>query len=83
MGQKFAAGKHAFGFCDRCGVRVKLSCMKTETVAGESINNRVCPTCYDPDHPLNFLGKMPIDDPQALRNARPDPALEESRIITP
>lgn len=81
MARKYATGTHAFGFCDRCGFRCKLSAMKSETVAGNQVNVRVCPTCWDPDHPQNFLGKYPVDDPQALRNARPDPALEASREI--
>lgn len=81
MARKFASGKHAHGFCDRCGFRVKLSLMKSETVAGSQVNVRVCSTCFDKDHPQNFLGKFPIDDPQALRDARPDPALAESRVI--
>ena len=81
MPRKYASGKHAFGFCDRCGFRVKLSSMLTETVANNPNNVRVCQTCYDPDHPQNFQGRFPIDDPQALRDARPDPALAESREI--
>ena len=81
MGRKFASGKHSHSFCDRCGFRAKYSDLRTETVAGNPVNVRVCRTCFDPDHPQNFQGKHPIDDPQALRNARPDPALAESREI--
>ncbi len=83
MGRKYASGKHAFCFCDRCGFRARYSELKTESVAGNVINVRVCPSCYDPDHPQNFLGKYPVDDPQALRDARPDPALQASRELTP
>jgi len=79
MSSKFASGKHAHGFCDRCGFRCKLSALKSETVAGNPINVRVCPTCFDEDHPQNFLGKVNSADPQALRDPRPDPALAESR----
>ncbi len=32
----------------------------------------VCRECYDEDHPQLQLGKIPVYDPQALRNARPD-----------
>jgi len=32
----------------------------------------VCPTCWDPDHPQLQLGMYPVEDPQALRNPRPD-----------
>lgn len=83
MSRKFASGKNAHGFCDRCGFRARLSEMKTETVQGQPTNNRVCRTCFDPDHPQNFLGKVSKDDPQALRDARPDPSLAASRTLTP
>ena len=32
----------------------------------------VCPECWDPDHPQLQLGMFPVDDPQGLRNPRPD-----------
>jgi hypothetical protein len=79
MSSKFAAGKKAHGFCDRCGFRSALSAMKTETVAGKQNNLLVCPTCWDSDHPQNFQGRYPVSDPQALQNPRPDPALSASR----
>jgi hypothetical protein len=44
-------------------------------------NTLVCSTCYDPDHPQNFQGLVPVHDPQAIRNPRPDPSLEASRQI--
>ena len=31
-----------------------------------------CDTCWDPDQPQLQLGMYPVDDPQALRNPRPD-----------
>jgi hypothetical protein len=81
MTTTFAVGKKAFGFCDRCGFRELLSKLKPETVAGRVLSNRVCPDCWDPDHPQNWQGRYPIYDPQALRNPRPDNGLEESRDI--
>jgi hypothetical protein len=79
----FASGKHAHGFCDRCGFRVPLWQMQSESVRGRTIHNRVCPTCFDPDHPQNFQGQQRMDDPQAIRDARPDPSLGASRELTP
>jgi hypothetical protein len=32
----------------------------------------VCKACWDPDQPQLQLGMYPVDDPQALRNPRPD-----------
>jgi RNA polymerase subunit RPABC4/transcription elongation factor Spt4 len=81
MSNRFASGKYSHGYCDRCGNRAKLFDLKSETVRGRSTSNRVCPSCFDHDHPQNFQGMVPIDDPQALRVARPDPALEASRQI--
>ena len=37
----------------------------------------VCPTCWDPDQPQLMLGTFPVDDPQALRNPRPDTSYYE------
>jgi hypothetical protein len=81
MSQTFAVGKKAFGFCERCSFRFPLAKLKPETIAGNPVNNRVCPDCWDEDHPQNWQGKYPIYDPQALRNPRPDPALDASRQI--
>lgn len=83
MGQPFASGKWAHGFCDVCGFRCQLADMKMQVVAGRVTNIKACPTCYDPDHPQNWQGRYPVDDPQALRDPRPDPALQESREIPP
>jgi uncharacterized membrane protein len=67
----YAEGKKAFGFCDRCGFRYKLKELKAETVNLASTNLLVCPECWDPDQPQNMLGRLRVDDPQALRNPRP------------
>ena len=32
----------------------------------------MCPECWDPDQPQLQLGMFPVDDPQGLRNPRPD-----------
>jgi len=81
MSSAFAQGKKAFGYCDRCGQRQPLAKLKAETIAGRRLSNRVCPSCFDPDHPQNWQGRYPVYDPQALRDPRPDPALEASREI--
>lgn len=83
MSQPFAVGKKAFGFCDRCGFRRKLVELKPESVRGKVQYNRVCPTCWDPDHPQNFQGLQNMNDPQALKDPRPDLSLQQSREILP
>jgi hypothetical protein len=72
VGNRFAAGKHAIAECDRCGQRYKLKLLKTEIIKTKKYDLLVCPECWDPDHPQLQLGMWPVDDPQALRNPRPD-----------
>ena len=72
MGNRFASGKFAIAQCDRCDQRFKLSILKTEIIKTKQYNLLVCPPCWDPDHPQLQLGMWPVDDPQALRNPRPD-----------
>jgi hypothetical protein len=81
MSTNFASGKHAHGFCDQCGFRVKLSLLKNTVVNEKRTGLKVCPTCYDPDHPQLRVGRIKVNDPQALRDPRPDTALEASREL--
>lgn len=80
---KFATGKYAWGICDVCGIRCKLLELKGTTVRGQATGLLSCPTCWDEDHPQNFLDRYVTVDPQALRHARPDTGLEASRILRP
>jgi hypothetical protein len=72
VSNRFASGKNAIAECDRCGQRFKLKILKTEIIKTKEYNLMVCPPCWDPDHPQLQLGMFPVDDPQALRNPRPD-----------
>lgn len=83
MSGPYASGKRAWGFCDRCNQRFRLATLKDEYVAGRKTSIRTCRTCWDSDHPQNFQGRVPIFDPQALRNPRPDPSMEASRVLNP
>jgi hypothetical protein len=76
---QFASGRTAHGFCDRCNFRVKLSLMKKLTINERLTNLKVCPTCWEPDHPQYRIGRVDPRDPQALRDPRPDPSLAASR----
>jgi len=82
MATNFASGKHAFGFCDRCGFRSPLRAMKKLTVNEHLTNIKVCTTCYEPDQPQYRVGKLRVFDPQALREPRPDTSLEQSRELS-
>lgn len=72
MANRFASGKRAIAMCDRCGQQFKLKQLKTEVIKQRKYELRVCPECWDPDHPQLMLGTFPVDDPQALRNPRRD-----------
>ena len=72
MTAAFARGKKAIAECDRCGFRYKLKQLKELTIKTKSVNIFVCPTCFEKDQPQLQIGMYPINDPQALRNPRPD-----------
>lgn len=72
MGNKFSSGKNAIAECDRCGFRFKLKELKREIIKTKVYNLLVCPQCWDPDQPQLQLGMYPVDDPQGVRNPRPD-----------
>ena len=72
MGNRFASGKRAISQCDRCDGRYLLKVLKKEVIKGRNYDLLVCPECWDPDQPQLHLGEFPVDDPQALRNPRPD-----------
>jgi len=81
VGNRFASGKNAISECDRCGQRFKLKVLKTEIIKTKNYNLLVCPECWDPDHPQLQLGMYPVDDPQALRNPRPDRSYVVSGLL--
>jgi len=72
MPSKYASGKHSIAECDRCGQRYKLSQLKKLVVKTKLYNIKVCPECWDPDQPQLSLGLYPVNDPQAVRDPRPD-----------
>jgi len=72
MSSRFASGKHAISQCDRCGFRYKLKDLKELVIKTKNVNILVCSTCWEPDQPQLQLGMWPVDDPQAVRNPRPD-----------
>ena len=72
MGNRFSSGKNSIAECDRCGQRFKLTELKKEVKKTKTYNLLVCPACWDPDHPQLQLGMYPVDDPQGVRDPRPD-----------
>lgn len=78
MGNRFASGKNAISECDRCGFRYKLKELKKLTIKTKQVNIKVCRNCWEPDQPQLQLGMYPVDDPQALREPRPDNSYYQS-----
>ena len=72
MASQFASGKYAIAQCDRCNFRFKLKQLKSLTIKTKKVNILVCPECWEPDQPQLQLGMYPVNDPQAIRNPRPD-----------
>jgi len=77
----YASGKYAFGFCDRTGFRYPKKDLVQQIVNQRPTGLLVGKDVVDQDQPQLQLGKVRIDDPQALRNPRPDQSLEESREV--
>jgi hypothetical protein len=78
MANQFASGKYAIAECDRCGQRYKLKVLKKLIIKQQLKNILVCPECWEPDQPQLSLGMYPVDDPQAVRNPRPDVSYQVS-----
>ena len=79
MSQAYAAGKRALGSCDRCGFDYLLKKLRPQVVDLVETGLLVCPECLDKDQPQLQLGRWPVNDPQALRDPRPDAGLTASR----
>jgi hypothetical protein len=80
MPSKYASGKNSIAECDRCGQRYKLKELKKQVVKTKLYNIKVCPTCWDPDQPQLSLGLYPVNDPQAVREPRPDVSYQASGL---
>ena len=78
MPNRFASGKHAIAECDRCAQRYMLKELKTQVVKTKPFKVKVCPACWDPDQPQLQLGMYPVNDPQAVREPRPDVSYQVS-----
>ena len=72
MGNRFSSGKNSIAECDRCGFRYKLKYLKKLVIKTKQVTIKVCPTCWEPDHPQLQLGMYPVQDPQAVREPRRD-----------
>lgn len=82
MPNKFSGGKYAIAECDICGQRYKLKELRKLIVKQQIKNIKACPECWNPDQPQLSLGMYPVDDPQAVRDPRPDTSYVASGVDT-
>jgi hypothetical protein len=69
---KYASSQNALALCDRCGFPYPLRVLKREFYDQRPNGLKVCPTCFDIDQPQLQLGRIRVNDPQSLRDPRPD-----------
>lgn len=72
MPNPFASAKFSIAECDRCGFRFKLRELRKLTIRFSLVNIKVCASCWEKSHPQLLLGTFPVEDPQAVRDPRPD-----------
>ena len=77
----YALGKKAIGICDRCGFEYKLHQLKPQYTDLKDTGLLVCPSCMDEENPQLQLGRWPVNDPQALKDPRPDTNQDATRSL--
>lgn len=82
MGTRFASDKKAIAMCDVCGFQYKLKELKSLVVKDRETQIKACPECWNPGQPQLKLGEFPVNDPQAIRNPRPDRSLGVSGVYS-
>jgi len=68
----FARGKYSLAICDRCGLRCLYTSLRKQTINKMVTNTKVCPDCLDKDSERWDLSRVRVNDPEALREPRPD-----------
>lgn len=71
MSSSFASGKRANGTCDVCGFEFKLNELRKINRNRAVVDIKACYECWELENPQSFLGELPVYDPQALRDPRP------------
>ena len=66
----FTSDRKVQGQCDRCGFTFKLSELKYEIYDRQNTRKRICPSCYDKDHPQLRLGERSYEDPFPVEDPR-------------
>jgi hypothetical protein len=77
---RFSSGKYSIAECDRCGFRYKLTQLRNLVIKTKNVAIKVCSECWEADHPQLQLGLYPVNDPQAVREPRPDVSYRSSGL---
>lgn len=80
MATKYASAKNSIAECDRCSFRYPLKMLRKLTIKTKQVSIKVCPTCWEMDHPQLQLGLYPVYDPMAVREPRPDTSYYQSGL---
>ena len=75
----YAKGKYALGVCDRTGFVYPLKDLRNQVVDQKRTGIMVGKDVLDKDQPQYQLGRLNVNDPQGLRNPRPQKDLEQTR----
>ena len=78
MSNKYTTNKNALADCDVCGFQYKLKTLKSLFVRKTKTNILACTECWNRDQPQNMQGMYPVEDPQAVRDPRPDKSFTEA-----
>ncbi len=80
MSNKYTTNKNALADCDVCGFQYKLKTLKSLFVRKTKTNILACTECWNPDQPQNMQGMYPVEDPQAVRDPRPDQSFNNNNL---
>ncbi len=75
---KYTTNKNTIADCDVCGFQHKLKDLKDLYVRTTNTHIKACKECWNPDQPQNMQGMYPVEDPQAVRDPRPDQSFNEN-----
>ena len=80
MATRFTSGKYSIALCDRCGMKYPLRKLRKLTIKTKVVDLKVCPECWETDHPQYRVGMYPVHDAQAVREPRTDSSYITSGI---
>lgn len=74
---RYARGDNALGICERCSEK---RLRKTLVYDGQYPDLLVCPDCWDPKHPQEYL--PPVTDPVTIYDPTGDPDKDAAKDVS-